>query len=305
MQLSWKIKAGALMAMGIGIGVAMSSMGEAADAPNAGFAGLGDISAASPVEIQLEDASGRPLSVFSHQGERFFMGEQGERYAIRLVNRGDRRMEAVVTVDGRDVVSGELGSFEQRGYIVPAHGSVLVEGFRRSLDQVASFRFSTPERSYSTLKGSPQHVGVIGLAVFEEQANRQALTAQPRDGWGSADAPQGARGDSAVERPSSAARAPSPAPGEAGGRWKAKQEQRSAELGTGWGENRDSRVDRESFTRKNPTRPDALLSVRYDSRAGLEARGIRVFDAPQRFAQPAGPNAFPAQGPATSPLSQR
>lgn len=300
MQLSWKIKAGVLMAMGIGIGVAMSSMGEAADAPpNGGFARLGDINSNSPVDVQLEDASGRPLSVFSHQGERFFMGEEGERYAIRLVNRGDRRMEAVVTVDGRDVVSGELGSFEQRGYIVPAHGSVLVEGFRRSLDQVASFRFSTPERSYSTLKGSPQHVGVIGLAVFEEQADRQAL-AEPRDGWGSG------RGDSTerpARRPSGAS--PAPAPGEAGGRWKAKEEKSTAELGTGWGENRNSRVDRESFTRKNPTRPDALLSVRYDSRAGLEARGIRVFDAPQRFAQPAGPNAFPAQGPATSPLSQR
>ncbi len=288
MQLSWKIKAGALLAVGIGIGVAMSSLGKTSDPPlNGGFANLGEISQSSPVDIQLEDASGRPLSVFAHQGERFFMGEVGERYAIRLVNRGDRRMEAVVTVDGRDVISGELGSFEQRGYIVPAHGSVLVEGFRRSLDQVASFRFSTPERSYTSLKGSPQHVGVIGLAVFEEAPRPQAL-----DGWGA-----GTRfeSDSAAELPANPrSMTPSPAGRSASERrWGAEPKRRSAELGTGWGENRASRVDRQSFTRQNPSRPDAVLSVRYDSRAGLQARGIPVFDSPQRFAQPAQPNAFP------------
>lgn len=290
MELSWKIKAGVLMAVGIGIGVAMSSMSGAADPPpNAGFANLFDTSQSTSVDIQLQDASGRPLSVFAHRGERFFMGEEGERYAIRLVNRGDRRMEAVVTVDGRDVISGELGGFEQRGYIVPAHGSVLVEGFRRSLDQVASFRFSTPERSYSALKGSPQHVGVIGLAVFEEAPPR-TLPPQPLDGWGSGTRNES---DSAAEMPANpGSMAPSPARRSSAGRWQPEPKQRSAELGTGWGEDRDSRVDRQSFTRRT-SQPDAVLSVRYDSRAGLQARGIQVFNPPQRFAQPAQPNAFP------------
>ena len=85
------------------------------------------------------------------------------------------RVEAVVTVDGRDVVSGELGNYKrQRGYVIEAYGSVVIEGFRQSLDQVAAFRFTDIGNSYSARRGSGQHVGVIGVAVFKEYQPRRA-----------------------------------------------------------------------------------------------------------------------------------
>ncbi|MCB9589958.1 MAG: hypothetical protein H6718_31375 [Polyangiaceae bacterium] len=309
MQLSWKVKAGVLIGAGIALGVAMSSLGEAAK-PLGGDAFNGGAEVNRDVVMQIEDGDGRVLSTFAHEGQRFVLGESGQRYAIRVFNHSDRRVEAVVTVDGRDVVSGELGDFTKRGYIVPAHGSVLIDGFRRSLDTVAAFRFSTPERSYSALKGSGSHVGVIGLAVFSEDNSKrpQAIAELPanefeqkakRDFDSPAD--RGAAPEPQAEAaPKSAAAAPAPPPGQAGGGWRGRRpsptEGRAEEkpgLGTGWGENRVSQVSRQDFERANPDRPDFVSSFRYDNRAGLEARGIRLLGNDDGFAKPPGPQAFP------------
>lgn len=294
MQLSWKVKAGVLIGAGIALGVAMSSMGEAAK-PIGGDAFNGGLEAQRDVVMQLEDGDGRVLSSFNHEGQRFVLGESGQRYAIRLFNHSDKRVEAVVTVDGRDVVTGELGNFERRGYIVPAHGSVLIDGFRRSLDTVAAFRFSTPERSYSNLKGSGAHVGVIGLAVFSEGGTprEQAIAEAPADGF-----EQKSKGEAETQSDTAAPEpAAAPPPKSASG-WRGRggrADRAPAEkpgLGTGWGENRHSQVSRQDFRRANPDRPDFVSSVRYDNRAGLEARGIRVFSN-DGFAQPPEPQAFP------------
>lgn len=293
MQLSWKAKAGVLIGAGIALGVALSSMGEAAK-PVGGDAFNGGLEAQRNVVMQLEDGDGRVLSSFNHEGQRFVLGEAGQRYAIRLFNHSDERVEAVVTVDGRDVVSGELGNFERRGYIVPARGSVLIDGFRRSLDTVAAFRFSTPERSYSNLKGSGAHVGVIGLAVFSEGgARQQAIAEAPGDGFErKAKEESEAQSDTAAPEPS----APPPPKSAAGWRGRGGSARSAPSekpgLGTGWGEDRHSQVSRQDFQRANPDRPDFVSSVRYDNRAGLEARGIRVFGN-EGFAQPPEPQAFP------------
>lgn len=291
MKLSWKVKAGVLIGAGIALGVAMSSMGEAAK-PGGGEGFVAGAEVRRDVVLQLEDGNGRALSSFFNEDQRFVLGEAGQRYAIRVFNHGDERVEAVVTVDGRDVVSGELGDFQRRGYIVPAHGSVVIDGFRRSLDTVAAFRFSTPERSYSALKGSGNHVGVIGLAVFSEAPSRpQAIAELPQEGFD-----QKAKEEAEPSADSAAAPRPAPAPGDG---WRgrratggAKKSPERPGLGTGWGENRHSQVSREDFQRANPERPDFVSSVRYDNRAGLEARGIRVF-GDEGFAKPPGPQAFP------------
>jgi hypothetical protein len=57
--------------------------------------------------------------------------------------------------------------------VIEAYGSVVIEGFRQSLDQVAAFRFTDIGNSYSARRGSGQHVGVIGVAVFKEYQPRR------------------------------------------------------------------------------------------------------------------------------------
>ena len=69
--------------------------------------------------VRVQDESGRELPTFHHAGQSYVLGRFGERYDIRVENRTGRRVEAVVTVDGRDVMTGEVGDFvHARGYLI-------------------------------------------------------------------------------------------------------------------------------------------------------------------------------------------
>ena len=131
--------------------------------------------------VRVQDEAGHPLRTFRHGGETFVLGRFGERYDIRVENRSGQRIEAVVTVDGRDVISGQVGDYRgARGYLIEAYDELVIEGFRQNLSEVAAFRFTSPHDSYSSRMGTPENVGVIGVAIFPERARPQPVIAQPR-----------------------------------------------------------------------------------------------------------------------------
>ena len=68
---------------------------------------------------------------------------------------------------------------------------------------------------------------------------------------------------------------------------------RSARLGTEYGESTYSSVREVSFTRKHKRRPDAILTVYYDSLDGLRARGVPV-DPPPYYPPTPNPQPWPA-----------
>ena len=122
-----------------------------------------------PYELQVL-TSGAPARTFRHQGETFVLGHLGERYTLRVVNHSGRRVEAVVSVDGRDVIDGKPGDWHgKRGYLVPAWSSVDIDGWRISQREAAAFRFSTVSDSYAAKTGNAREVGVIGVAIFPER----------------------------------------------------------------------------------------------------------------------------------------
>ena len=121
------------------------------------------------VTISLKDEGGRTLPGYFAGGKTFAIGESGSRYTIVLTNRTPARFEAVVSVDGLDVIDGRPASFSKRGYLVNPHDSVEIEGFRQSESAVATFRFGSVRGSYAAKKGDDRNVGVIGLAIFHER----------------------------------------------------------------------------------------------------------------------------------------
>lgn len=124
------------------------------------------------VRLTVEDEAGRPLEGRRAAGGRaVVVGEEGQRYVLALENRSDHRLEAVVTVDGLDVVSGQPGSFAARGYVLMPFQTTRIDGFRRSHDHVAAFRFARTSESYAAQTGSPRNVGVIGVALFAERGD--------------------------------------------------------------------------------------------------------------------------------------
>lgn len=120
------------------------------------------------VTVRLLDENGRPLPSFEVASRDYVVGEHGEAYSIEVRNHTNDRIEAVATVDGLDVVDGEEGSFMKRGYVIGPFDSVRIDGFRRSTDTVAAFRFGSVRDSYAGRKGKARNVGVIGVALFHE-----------------------------------------------------------------------------------------------------------------------------------------
>jgi hypothetical protein len=57
--------------------------------------------------VRLLDENRSPLPTFMDAGRTLVQGEHGERYVIEIANRSSNRFEAVVAVDGLDVVDGQ------------------------------------------------------------------------------------------------------------------------------------------------------------------------------------------------------
>jgi hypothetical protein len=223
--------------------------------------------APGPYRLEVVDEAGRPLPTFVHRGRHWVLGALGQRYLLRVRNDGPGRIEAVVSVDGRDVVDGEPASSGKRGYLVDPGAELTIDGFRISTEAVAAFRFSSVPRSYAALRGDARDVGVVGVAVFTERARprpyRDEVAREPR-----ASAGRGREGDAAGAPPSA------PAPEGPASAARSGRAQRPG-LGTEFGEEHASRVRLVSFERAS-SRPDALLTVRYDDRDGLLAAGVDV-----------------------------
>lgn len=133
------------------------------------------------VAISVVDEAGRPLPAY-HEGDHVLLvGEAGQRYALAIENHTGQRFELVASVDGLDVVDGKLASPAKRGYIVGPHGRLVIEGYRRSLSEVAAFRFGAVRDAYATQSGAQgdRNVGVIGVALFAERGARLAVPEQP------------------------------------------------------------------------------------------------------------------------------
>jgi hypothetical protein len=127
--------------------------------------------AGGAVTIQIRDASGNPLEAV-HVGDRtLVVGQAGQRYSIILTNNTNHRFESVVSVDGLDVINGRPGTLENRGYVLMPFATLEIEGFRQSNAAVAAFRFAAVGESYAAQMGSARNVGVIGIALFNEQGD--------------------------------------------------------------------------------------------------------------------------------------
>jgi hypothetical protein len=224
--------------------------------------------------MRLEDETGSSLRAYAHRGQTFVLGEPGERFVIAVTNPTAQRVEAVVSVDGRDAISGQVASFTtQRGYIVPPGGTVRIEGFRQSLDDVATFRFTSRDNSYSARMGTPQNVGIIGVAFFPERAQATEIVRRDRVPPPRHRIMPAPAAPSGAEKRKSASRRP------ASGEIRAEQD-RASNIGTEYGETRTHRVVQVPFDRVSNT-PARVITVRYDDADGLMARGIELFERPQ------------------------
>ena len=233
-------------------------------------------------DVMIYDrAENRTLPVYYHQGRYYVVGKPGNEYQINIRNTQPRDVMTVISVDGINAVSGETAHWSQTGYVLSPHTSFAIKGWRKSLQRVAAFYFTELENSYAARTGRPDHVGVIGVAVFRRKPEPavgllreygQRREAPPsgasgRDSENAAtESTRSAAADAAA--PQSSTLAPQPV---------------EKSLGTGHGQSVASTVRYTDFERAAQI-PDEVITIYYDSYRNLVAQGV-LADAP-RIARP-------------------
>lgn len=252
------------------------------------FAALLAASACSPssarplVEMTVVDRdNGDWLPQYRHRGDTWIAGMPGHRYAVRLTNTTGRRVLVVLSVDGVNAVTGQTASASQGGYVLDPWETTEINGWRKSLDDVAQFVFTDLGDSYAARTGRPRNVGVIGIAVFEEARPRYIPYESP--------APS-ARGNGPARAEGKAA---APAVAESSAADAARQS-----IGTGHGEREWSPVGETEFERASRS-PAQVVQLRYDEERRLVALGVlpRPYWRPRDDAPRAFPNGFVADPP--------
>jgi len=261
----------------------------------------------------IDRDSGETLSVYTHKGDYWVAGRPGARYAVSVRNATRGRVMSVVSVDGVNVVSGETASLDQTGYVLSPWQQYDITGWRKSDSEVAAFHFTASPASYAARTGRPDHVGVIGVAVFREKVeppppvlvpqHEPHSTTPRRERWANADAAPTMKSQAEA---ASAAPPPAAAPAQGASDSAAPRESMAARrmapaspaprLGTGHGERENAWVGQTTFERRSD-KPDDLIRIRYDSRENLIAMGIipttTVPPRPNPFPVPAYPRYVP------------
>ncbi len=244
----------------------------------------------------IDRTPGTELPVYRHRGEYWIAGTPGGAYAIEIRNQLGARILAVTAVDGVNVISGETAAWDQTGYVFGPNQQYQVSGWRKSDSEVAAFTFTESPNSYAERTGRPANVGVIGIALYREQAPvaQYPLIPPPvpndADNRAEANVPAAqlpestsgapALGDSATARTDSSAGRMAVPP--------VLLEMPAPKLGTGHGAREYSHVSYTDFERLQ-SQPNEIIRIRYDSLGNLMAMGI----VPRQRPMAPGVNPFP------------
>lgn len=246
----------------------------------------------------IDRDSGAQLPVYRHNGEWWVAGRPGARYAIQVRNGSGARLMGVMAVDGVNVINGETAGWDQTGYVLSAWQNAQITGWRKSDAEVAAFHFTALPNSYAARTGRPDNVGVIGVAVFREKAPPPPPVALPaprlrREAPAAGEAAAPAASDRASARDAAAEASLAGGSSEMESARKQAAPAAAPRLGTGHGEREVSRIGHTQFERR-ASRPDEVITLRYDSRENLIAMGVIPGTAPQAQR----PTPFPESTPA-------
>jgi hypothetical protein len=208
----------------------------------------------------------RTLPIYWHQGNAYVVGSPGNEYQISVHNAAGVDVLAVVSVDGVNVVSGETAAPNQTGYVIDQWRQMEITGWRKNLSRTAAFYFTSLGDSYAARTGRPNHVGVIGAALFRRKPDPVAYAPE-------LSAPPIASG--ARDRVDSSAKSSAPATQSAPSirEEKSLADRRGNTLGTGHGRQETSLALYTTFERATSA-PEEIIRIYYDSHANLVTRGV-------------------------------
>jgi len=206
--------------------------------------------------------NGSAVKEYYGNGKTYIEGREGTSYKIKIKNKTNRRIVAVLAVDGLSVIDGKIADYNSAGYVISGNSFEIIKGWRKSDDEVAEFYFSNKDEAYAVKVGKGGNQGVIGVAIFREKD------------WGPY--PWFLSGTSQnifarSETECSVGATPTSF---------------KADLGTGWGQEIKSHVNRVDFDREDG--PKTIFTIHYNTREELKRMGVLNSDN-----QSITPRAFP------------
>ncbi|MCI5224040.1 MAG: hypothetical protein D3924_15560, partial [Candidatus Electrothrix sp. AR4] len=96
----------------------------------------------------------------------YLQAKRNARYGVRIRNNTDRRVGVVVTVDGRNIISGKKSYLRntEKMYILAPYGVGTYRGWRTSSNRINRFYFTNEGDSYADAWGDNSAMGVIAVA---------------------------------------------------------------------------------------------------------------------------------------------
>jgi hypothetical protein len=268
--------------------------GSLAGTANAGGRGWADTWVdGNLVDVQIQvDGQAAPLYVSPRGDLRHYLEAfAGRNYSVVLRNNTARRIGVLLTVDGLNVVNGERTrqASDEPMYVLGPWESATIQGWRTSLNDVRRFVFVDEKRSYAERTGQANaDMGWIRVLAFREQRpiqlwGRNQLNKPQTLPWVEKRDDNTKGAPESDSEPRAAAPAPTTQPyeaqGDASGKAMASREESRAYKdeggsfpGTGWGDQRQDRVQVVDF--KPERAATDLIVFRYEYERGLVALGI-------------------------------
>jgi len=113
--------------------------------------------------------NGKPIREYSHDGKIFIEGRPNSTYSIKIKNNTHKGALAIISVDGINVISGDIATEQGAGYVVDKRSSTVIKGFRQDMNSVGAFKFCKSGSSYCNEVGMKGNNGVIGVVIVEEK----------------------------------------------------------------------------------------------------------------------------------------
>lgn len=120
------------------------------------------------IDIQIL-VNGNRCKTYFQNSKTFLEAKEGSEYEIYIKNNSSSRILAVSSVDGRNVLTGETATDDDAGYVIDGYSAYTIKGFRYNNSAVGAFKFTSQHKSYSAGLGTPENCGVIGVKIFSEK----------------------------------------------------------------------------------------------------------------------------------------
>jgi hypothetical protein len=129
------------------------------------------------VEIEIISDNGAKFSIYpvnhrhlKNEYRSYVEAINGENYSLKIRNHSGQRIGLVIAVDGRNIISGKKSNLKhnENMYILGPYQTHTYSGWRTSSHDIHRFYFTESEDSYAQAFDDDSAMGVIAVAVFEE-----------------------------------------------------------------------------------------------------------------------------------------